>query len=91
MVLYYICLLAHLLSLLDGELLNSGEISLSPVLCLEHGIQIQSFHPCAMTKHLVLCIKAHGGEQPLTHATGSLSGGGDDDEGKTTWLIPLHF
>lgn len=30
------------------------------------------------------------GEQPLTHATGSLSGG-DNDEGKTTWLIPLHF
>lgn len=31
MVLYHVCLLAHLLSLLDGELLNSEEISLSRI------------------------------------------------------------
>lgn len=73
----------------------SGEIS--RVLCLEHGRQTWSFHPCeASALHqgpsmVVRVLFSHVGWAILDSAAGSHSRGRDNFGGEATWLLPVHF
>lgn len=86
MVLCQICLLACLPSLVHSELLE-----IFCLLCLKHGRQAWSFHPCAMTIRPMLCIKTHSGEGPAQLCWGQsltpVAGSGDSEEGEAASLF----